>query len=95
MYQDITLECTDCGCSFEFTAGEQEFYASKGLSNTPKRCPQCRSQRKRMNAPKKAMRKMYDVICSECGCEAQVPFSPSSDKPVYCKTCFDTANQPA
>ena len=29
-----------------FTAGEQEFYATKGLLNEPTRCPSCRSVRK-------------------------------------------------
>ena len=36
MYQDETLICEDCGKEFTFTAGEQEFYAEKGLTNKPK-----------------------------------------------------------
>ena len=32
MYEDKTLICKECGNEFVFTAGEQEFYASKGLS---------------------------------------------------------------
>lgn len=42
MYQDRELTCKDCGATFTFTAGEQEFYASKGLANAPRRCPSCR-----------------------------------------------------
>jgi CxxC-x17-CxxC domain-containing protein len=42
MYQDRELTCKDCGAPFTFTAGEQEFYASKGLVNAPRRCPDCR-----------------------------------------------------
>jgi len=42
MYQDRELTCRDCGNPFTFTAGEQEFYASKGLVNAPRRCPECR-----------------------------------------------------
>ena len=45
-YQDRTLTCRDCSREFIFTAGEQEFYASKGLQNDPVRCPECRSARK-------------------------------------------------
>lgn len=37
MYQDETLQCEDCGKEFVFTAGEQEFYAEKGLVNKPKK----------------------------------------------------------
>ena len=33
MYQDEKLVCEDCGAEFVFTAGEQEFYAEKGLVN--------------------------------------------------------------
>lgn len=89
-YENITLQCADCGCDFEFTVGEQEFYAEKGLVNTPKRCSNCRNSRKRMS-PKRPQKRMYDVICSGCNCETQVPFRPSEDKPVYCRECFNRA----
>ena len=42
-YADKTLTCRDCGRDFTFTAGEQEFYASRGFTNEPGRCPECRS----------------------------------------------------
>ena len=45
--QDKTLICSDCGREFIFTVGEQEFYRSHGLLNDPKRCPDCRSNRRR------------------------------------------------
>jgi len=44
--EDITLVCKDCGKEFVWTAGEQEFYASKGFTNQPVRCPECRKARK-------------------------------------------------
>ena len=31
---------------------------------------------------------MTKVICSSCGDECEVPFKPTSDKPVYCDNCF-------
>ena len=45
-YQDKTLQCRDCGQDFVFTAGEQEYYAQKGFTNEPRRCPSCRQARK-------------------------------------------------
>lgn len=45
-YEDITLSCKDCGAEFVFTAGEQAFYAEKGFTNQPVRCPACRKARK-------------------------------------------------
>ena len=45
-YQEKSIHCSDCGTNFTFTAGEQEFYASKGFTNEPKRCAPCRAARK-------------------------------------------------
>ena len=33
-------------------------------------------------------REMFAATCSNCGREAQVPFRPTSGKPVYCSDCF-------
>jgi hypothetical protein len=49
-FKDKVLHCSDCGQSFIFTAGEQAFYVSKGLSE-PKRCKPCRELRKRTLIP--------------------------------------------
>ncbi len=93
-YQDKVLTCRDCGQQFTFTAGEQEFYASKGLQNEPGRCPDCRAIRRgsRGGAASGASRQMFDVVCSSCGKATQVPFQPTSGRPVYCSDCF--AQQP-
>ena len=88
-YEDVNLQCADCGSEFVFTAGEQEFYSLKGLVNTPKRCTDCRKSKKhaRGSRPKA----LYDVVCSECGIKTQVPFKPSEDRPVYCTDCYKNA----
>jgi hypothetical protein len=49
-FKDEVLRCCDCGESFIFSAGEQAFFASKGLSE-PKRCKPCRELRKRTLIP--------------------------------------------
>lgn len=46
MYTDRVITCADCGSEFTFTAGEQDFYAQRGFTEPPKRCPSCRSARK-------------------------------------------------
>ena len=33
-------------------------------------------------------REMFTATCSNCGKDAQVPFRPTSGKPVYCSDCF-------
>jgi len=44
--QDQTLTCVDCGESFTWSSGEQEFFREKGFTNPPKRCKQCRQDNK-------------------------------------------------
>ena len=83
MFQDEKLICEDCGAEFVFTAGEQEFYAEKGLTNKPKRCNDCRKKRRNNNR-----KKMYDVVCAKGGVNTKVPFKPIMGKEVYCKDCF-------
>lgn len=90
MATDQTLRCRECGREFLFTTGEQEFYASRGLMNTPSRCPECRQARKaaQSGGGGGARREMFVATCSSCGREARVPFQPRGDKPVYCSDCF-------
>lgn len=33
-------------------------------------------------------REMFPATCSACGQETEVPFRPTSGKPVYCSACF-------
>ena len=99
MYTDETLTCVDCGRTFTFTSSEQEFYASKGFTNKPSRCSECRAARKasgggRSGAPRGGggggQREMFKATCSQCGGVAEVPFQPRGDKPVYCRDCFSS-----
>ncbi|HLZ72079.1 MAG TPA: zinc-ribbon domain-containing protein [Dehalococcoidia bacterium] len=45
-YTDKNLTCVECKTTFVFSARDQEFHASKGFSNEPKRCPSCRAARR-------------------------------------------------
>jgi CxxC-x17-CxxC domain-containing protein len=105
---------------FVFTTGEQEFYAQKGFTNEPTRCPSCRQQRKAGGGGRSSYgsrdsyssdsygnsdsyssrggygggeREMHSATCASCGREAQVPFVPRGDKPVYCSDCFRQQRQ--
>ena len=94
-FEDKELVCKDCGATFIFTAGEQEFYAEKGFENEPLRCRDCRSARKNSrNSGEGRTREMYTVVCADCGAETQVPFKPTSDRPVYCRDCY-SSHRPA
>jgi len=45
-FQEKSIICADCGATFTFTTGEQEFFQTKGYTNEPKRCPACRQAKK-------------------------------------------------
>jgi len=93
LYEDKVFQCKDCGVEFLFSSGEQEFFATKGYTNTPTRCLRCRAaNRTRLGAGTTSAapaREMHAVVCADCGVETKVPFLPRLDKPVYCSTCFD------
>jgi CxxC-x17-CxxC domain-containing protein len=100
-YQDKTLTCRDCSREFSFTASEQEFYAERGFTNEPGRCPECRAARKAQRdgggggyssggsaGYARREREMFPAVCAQCGKDTMVPFQPRTDKPVYCSDCF-------
>ncbi len=97
---DKDLTCRDCGAGFVFTVGEQEFFASKGFTNEPSRCPACRSARRNQGGGYGGggggggygggQREMHPAVCAQCGIDTEVPFLPRGDKPVYCSDCFSS-----
>jgi CxxC-x17-CxxC domain-containing protein len=97
-YTEKSLQCSDCGKSFPFTVEEQEFFATKGFTNEPKRCPSCRSTRRSERFgngggsgggySNRGPRQMYPATCAQCGKQTEVPFQPRGDKPVYCRDCY-------
>jgi len=57
----------------------------KNFDNRSRRDP----QKRRFNDRDRERPQMFDAICSDCGRKCQVPFKPSTDKPIYCSECFE------
>ena len=105
-FQDKSIQCSDCGTTFTFSADEQELFASRGYTNDPKRCPSCRQARKSERGGGgsygsggsgnrsygAAPRQMFPVKCATCGKDTEVPFEPRGDRPVYCSDCYRKTN---
>jgi CxxC-x17-CxxC domain-containing protein len=92
-FEDKDLVCRECSETFTFTAGEQEFYQTRGLLHEPARCPACRTARRRGGGGgfrSDQPRTMYPAVCASCGTNTEVPFEPRQGRPVYCKECYDT-----
>ena len=94
-YKDKSLQCSDCGTTFTFTAEEQELFASRGYTNEPKRCPSCRQAKRseRGGSSYSSQLEMFSATCAQCGKETEVPFKPSEGRPVYCRDCYDKVRQ--
>jgi CxxC-x17-CxxC domain-containing protein len=99
-FQNKSIQCADCGTTFTFSAEDQEFFRSKGYTNQPKRCPECRQARKAEryddggNSYKNSTsgyipgRQMHPAVCADCGRATSVPFEPRQGRPVYCGDCY-------
>jgi CxxC-x17-CxxC domain-containing protein len=99
--EDQVFQCRTCGREFTFTVREQEFFAEKGF-DTPSHCSECRAQRKRertggagqfgsitaRSAQREDWREWTEAICASCGRTTQVPFKPTTGRPVFCRECF-------
>jgi len=93
-YTEKSIQCVDCGASFPFTAEEQEFFAQKGYTNEPKRCPACRQVRKNeRGGGSRTPRQTFTATCAQCGQAAELPFEPRQGRPVYCRECFAKQQQ--
>jgi len=82
--------CADCGESCEVPF--------KPSGNRPVLCSNCfkgkddsnsrQSNNRDFSKPRFQDKKMFRATCSDCGKSCEVPFQPSSGKPVYCSECF-------
>jgi CxxC-x17-CxxC domain-containing protein len=92
-FQDKSIQCSDCGTTFTFSADEQELFASRGYTNEPKRCQTCRQARKSerygSNSGFRSQRQMFSATCAQCGKDTEVPFEPREGRPVYCSDCYN------
>jgi CxxC-x17-CxxC domain-containing protein len=92
---DKNLVCRDCGQTFVFSQGEQEFFFRKGYTNEPGRCPTCRQARRSQTGGETTgtiialkPREFFNVTCADCSAPTRVPFRPSQGRPVYCSDCY-------
>ena len=102
VFQDRDLTCVECNQTFVFSSDDQQYHSDKGYTNEPKRCPSCRQARRSSRGYDGGgggggggfgggggmRREMHSVTCAECGKDAEVPFLPRGDRPVYCDDCF-------
>ena len=87
--------CSNCGnnCEVPFKpTGSKPVFCSvcfekQGNGGKPSRFGNDRNSRPRFED-----RQMHDAVCAKCKKDCQVPFRPTSSKPVFCDNCFDKGN---
>ena len=84
---DKILTCVECGSS-PLTVGEQEFFASRGYTNEPRRCPDSRGP---VGASSEVSADRHEKCIRQFAPSAVLrlrTFRPRGDRPVYSNDCF-------
>jgi len=82
--------CADCGqnCEVPFKpSGDRPVLCSncfKGKDSQNSR----QSNGHDFSRPSFGDKRLFKAVCADCGQSCEVPFQPSSGKPVYCSNCF-------
>ncbi|MFA5022347.1 MAG: CxxC-x17-CxxC domain-containing protein [Patescibacteria group bacterium] len=93
MHQAICSECgKECEVPFRPT-GDRPVFCNTCFgkhSNTGS----ARPERNNFRKPNFDNKRMFEAVCDKCGNKCEVPFKPTSGKPVYCSQCFDKNASP-
>jgi CxxC-x17-CxxC domain-containing protein len=85
MYDAVCDECgKDCKVPFR-PSGEKPIYCSSCFEKQGNGIPRGNNRDSRDFQNKE----MFSAVCDDCGNDCKVPFRPSSDKPIYCSSCFE------
>ncbi|MFA7314772.1 MAG: CxxC-x17-CxxC domain-containing protein [Candidatus Magasanikbacteria bacterium] len=98
MHKAVCSECGDsCEIPFRPTGDRPVFCSncfSKQQGDSAPRRPSFGGDRNERHERRERPsfggdREMFDATCDKCGNDCQVPFRPTSGKPVFCSDCFD------
>ncbi len=94
--------CNECGdnCEVPFKpTGDKPIYCSecfgrqKSSGGDRPSFGGGRSERRERPSFDRGDRQMHDAVCAKCNDDCQVPFRPTSSKPVYCSNCFEKGDK--
>lgn len=87
MYKAVCSKCgKDCEVPFKPT-GDKPVFCTDCFRSMRDAEPR-RSGGKDFGRFSSKDKRMYEAVCAKCGKKCEVPFRPTSDKPVYCDECF-------
>lgn len=85
--------CAKCGkdCQVPFKpSGDRPIFCSNCFDKSGN--DQVRFSKDNFSRPHFEDKQMFAATCVKCGDKCQVPFKPSSGKPVFCSNCFEKKN---
>lgn len=88
MHQAVCAECGKrCEVPFKPT-GDKPVYCSDCFGHSPNYGSQRAKGNRDFNHRDSGDRQMFSATCANCGDTCEVPFKPTSGKPVLCSKCF-------
>jgi len=92
MHKAVCDECgKDCEVPFKPT-GEKPIFCTDCFRNKRGDEPR-RSNERDSGRFNSGDREMHKAVCDKCGKDCEVPFKPTSDKPIYCSECFNKGDR--
>lgn len=89
MHQAICSECgKECEVPFRPT-GDRPVFCSNCFEKRGNPSSAPRSEVRSFSNTNFDEKQSFEAICDKCGVKCDLPFKPSSGKPVYCRQCFD------
>ena len=74
------------GRKFSDDSRGSKFGGGRKFSGGPPRGPRRGSSNRASYGDKR--QEKFDVVCDKCGEDCQVPFRPTSSKPIFCDKCY-------
>ena len=92
--EDKIIQCKECGDDFVFSAGEQQFFQTKGFS-APQRCKNCRQKGRQTVEKNDRDVKYTQVTCKSCHKTEKIPFEILGDpNELLCQECWEKKSKP-
>jgi CxxC-x17-CxxC domain-containing protein len=82
---DKPVYCSDCFEGKREDGGDRGGDRSRGRFESRDRRPNF----DRGYGRDRGEKQMFPAVCDQCGQPCEVPFKPSSDKPIFCSKCFE------
>lgn len=87
MYPAVCSKCRkNCEVPFQ-PNGSKPIFCNTCFGKNEREHPN-QSARRNDDRPYSSDKRTFSAVCDKCGQDCEVPFRPTGEKPVFCKSCF-------